>query len=192
MIKIVVLLLLFYLPLISLGQDTTFYKTGSIERITKHRQGIRLAFYSNGKIKRYLKSDKLFRQGKEIDYDSLGNITSKGNIKFSRVKHGKWIFYDSSTVDKKTFKFGIDKATLYTSDGKRKRCYLTYGKGCMIKPCTKAQDKYRVQFISVSGCIMERHVRIKARLHNCFVTTSQSFRYGIRWKQKAFDYCKEK
>ena len=189
--KILIVFLIILFPVLLFGQDTSFYQTGQIKCIINRPYFSRKDYYINGQLNRYIKSDNFFRKGKEINYDSLGNVISKGKIKFRYIQHGMWKYYDNDIVTKKIYKYGVDKTTLFTNDGKKKACFLTYGKGCMIKPCVEASEKYKVEFISVSGCIINTNIFINANTHNFFVNIRQSMRYGIRWKKKAFELCKK-
>jgi hypothetical protein len=189
--RIALLILFFFIfPFYLYSQDTIYYYNGQIQTVKKEPFKYRTDYYLNGQIAFYRKSGNLFRKGKELTYSPDGKVISKGKIIFRYTKHGKWIFYENDTCILKNYKYGIDKKTLLTQKGKRKRCYLTYGKPRLI-PCSDAREKYRCEFISVSGCIVNRNLVIKSTFHNLGVNIIQSFSYGFNWKKKAIKYCTE-
>ncbi|WP_299116037.1 toxin-antitoxin system YwqK family antitoxin [uncultured Winogradskyella sp.] len=85
------------------GERKVFYETGVIAEIANYKQG-----KLHGESKWFFKSKKPLRQsiyqsglleGKTINYDSKGNVTSEGNYKKDK-KAGIWKYYKGGKITK--------------------------------------------------------------------------------------------
>ena len=188
--KLLTVLLCTLLTLKSFGADTTYYENGNILSITKYNK-YRIEFYPNGIIKQKTKFDRFCRKGKEVQFDSLGNLTSKGKFIFRRVKHGKWKhFKNGKKIKIVKYKYGIEKSELYTETGKKIKCLLIYGLGSWGQgPCETAIHKFKVQYVAVAGCIVTNKILFRTRIHNFFVETGLILHHGFKWRDKIENVC---
>jgi hypothetical protein len=187
--KTLTILLLLLSTLNSIGADTTYYENGNVHVIFKRNQ-FRKEFYINGTIKQKTRYDKIWRKGKQINYDSLGQISSKGKIIFNSRKHGKWkLFEEGRVIKKNRYKYGVEKNDLYTETEKKVKCYLTYGYGAWGGPCDSAENKFQVRYIPVAGCIVTNKLLFKTAIHNFIVGVGLSIRHGFKWHEKIDEIC---
>lgn len=188
--KIFAILLSIFLTLNLLGADTTtYYDDGSIHVIYK-RYKFRKEFYMNGMLKQKTNHDKVWKKGREVNYDSLGQTTSKGKIIYNGRRHGTWKLYDEGKLQEKIkYKYGIEKNNLYTENGKRVKCYLTYGLGAGRGPCDSAENKFRVRYVPVAGCLVTNKLLFKTTIHNFFVEVPLAIKHGFKWHNKANEMC---
>jgi hypothetical protein len=169
--------------------DTTYYENGKIQAIYDHQRSF-TEFYMNGSIMKYIEFDKFWRKGKQLNYDSTGQVISKGKIIFNGRKHGVWKDYSNGKVIQKTrYKFGVDKKFMRTPSGKRARIYLTYGYAPFRGPCDSAQNKFKVKFLPVAGCVVSRKLLFRSSWHNFFVNVQLMPRFGLNWQDKVHEFC---
>ena len=176
----------------SLAADTTYYNNGNIKSI--HDWSVKsVSYYPSGTLKEKEVYPNFFRKGREITYDSLGQVTSKGKTIFFGRKHGKWKTYqDGKLTHKVKYRYGIEKSELYTPKGKRIHCKLTYGLGGGRGHCTEAENKYRVRRTPIAGCRVNSNIIFKSSVHNLFLSIRKSFKYGFGLYDKMRDMCQDK
>ncbi|MGZ4035189.1 MAG: hypothetical protein ACXVPU_00890 [Bacteroidia bacterium] len=191
--KILLIQITLLLSTICFAADTAFYEKGKIKSIYKRGKYYE-SYYETGKMKEYNRSDSFFRKGKTITYDSLGNIESKGRTVFDVRKQGRWEEYENGKKHIVHYKYGIEKSTLRTPNGKRVKCILTYGKGAPWNSylCDSALEKYRVRYVAVAGCVVNNKILSKTAFHNFFIYVRKSVRFGIHWEDKMAAMCPDK
>ena len=173
----------------TMATDTTFYDNGAIQSIRKDGRTY-MHYYQNGHIKEKAVQHRLGQRGKQVLYDSLGQVIVKGKTQFYGVKHGKWKHYQNGErTETIKYKFGIRKSALKTDDGKRIRCYLTYGLGGWGGPCEGAKDSIRVRFVPVAGCTVTRQTLVKTSIHNFFVSLILNMQLGKAWQEAIDEIC---
>ena len=174
------------------SKDTTFYENGQIESVFK-RFKFSKDYYRNGTLKKKVVADKLWRRGKEANFDSLGVCISKGRLKFGFRKHGNWKTFENGKKTSKTpYKFGYVKDSLRTESGKMKRCILTRGlHAWSFRSCEDSQEKYGLTYIAVAGCVSTRRLKIKSGFHNFFVELRMRMKYGSGWEEEIESLCKK-
>jgi hypothetical protein len=170
--------------------DTLRYPTGEIQMVWQPWKFYK-NYYRNGQLQRYTKQETIFRKGRLVEYDSLGNVTSKGKTKFNGHKCGRWIEYDENRKKRIVhYKYGIEKSKRRAKDGKKVRYILVHGLGAWnVGLCDSAITKYHVNFIAIGGCMMPRASYPKASLHNFFVECCMIMRYRWNWEDKADTLC---
>jgi hypothetical protein len=188
--KKLLLIFVMFFSISAAATDTLRYSDGKIEAVYKRYKYYR-HYYHNGQIGFYHTDETWLRKGKTIRYDSLGNVTSQGKTKIYGNKHGKWSYYSNGHKDSTIrYKYGVPKKELRTSKGRRVRCILTYGYGAWgYRLCDTARDKYRIEYISVAGCVINTRIQVKSGFHNFFVNTAMCLRYGPAWRNKIDTAC---
>lgn len=189
MVKVLRALLVFLFSTQYCSADTTYYENGKIQSIYSYNHSL-TEYYMNGSLKRYVQFDKFLRKGKETNYDSLGLITSHGKVIFNGRKHGVWKTYQNGQLtDKNRYKFGFNKKYKRTPSGKRMQLFLTYGYASWRGPCDSAQNKFKVCFVPVAGCVVTRKLLFRSSFHNFFVNVRLTARFGINWEDKIYECC---
>jgi hypothetical protein len=135
---------------LSYGIDTTYYSNGNIKSISK-RYSYYKEYYENGNKKHIRKSDQLFARGKEKYYDENKQLVSKGKLIFDFRKHGLWKeFKNSKLISRKRYKFGREKSSLITSEGKSINVYFRMAKVQGGRLCEEAENKYKFSYYHLS------------------------------------------
>lgn len=190
--RLILLLGTFFSVLNSIAQDTTFYENGSIQYISNKYKSFS-QFHVNGQLIRKTTYGKFMNRGHQENYDSLGRLISKGGIFDSHIKHGKWKYYEQGKrISKHHFKFGMDSRELKTIEGKRMKLILQYGKPMFQRPCSESEEKYRVKFIRIAGCLVNNNIVWKASSHNFFTKIPLTIRYGFNWHDKIMEVCRNR
>ena len=182
-------LFLFSHGLFAWEKDTLYYDTGEIETIYKIFS-YRKTYYKNGQLKHVTKYDKLWRKGRQITYDSLGNLTSKSKIFYLRTLHGLHKTYNKGELIAKTrYKYGIPEDSLKNDKGQKISCYISGSRAFPADSCSYYCNKYDIQIIPLMGCIAPRATWFKMRIHNSFIILKKTCRYGRRWLSEINDFC---
>jgi hypothetical protein len=187
--KLLILISLLFITVTVMAIDTTFYENGQIKSIYK-KSKFKKEFYVNGKLMEQLNYETFIKKGKKYEYDSLGNLTSKGKFFLGFNKHGTWKFYEEGkNVDKVKFKFGEIKSELVNEKGKKLKCYFTYGFGAYTGECKEVENKFRITNIAIAGCIVSNKIIFRSAIHNFFVSTTMVLKHGLNWEDKVDEYC---
>lgn len=156
---------------------------------TKQALASHKTYYKNGEIKSASKKEKLWRKGKVIKYDSLGNVTTKFKLKLGK-KHGKYKEYKNGKVIKRIkYKYGRKANSFKTSSGKKVKIYLISGILPGTRSCAAVVEKYQVVYFNASGCRITPLVAYKKGIHNFWVNFHLTFKYGVNWKSKVDTIC---
>lgn len=189
---IVIFLYLLILTHVSEGADTTYYENGNIKSISERYQ-FRKEFYQNEVLKEEMNYSKWSSIVRNVTYDSLGQVTSKGKTIFHyQRKHGQWKYFENGKmIGKERYNFGLTKNQFKNDQEKKMTCLLTYGLPSRRLNCDQARNEMRIIHVSAAGCVVSKEIRRRVHVHNSFVHLELLIRQGPRWRQKLDRICDE-
>ena len=78
-----------------------------------------------------------------------------------------------------------------TKEGKKKWCYLTYGKPLKIIPKINPEDSFQIAVCEVAGCYITSKQVLKIEVHNFFVSIRQKLKFGFGWENRFWEACQK-
>lgn len=171
--------------------DTTYYSNGIIKSILYKNDSYK-KFDSLGILREHFKAENFLCKGKQLTYNDKGFLISKSKFVFFNLKHGKTVIYQNEIKRKTKYRYGEEKTSLLNKEGRKIKLILTYGKPMHHPRCEELEIKYRFKYKRVAGCMINRNIKSKTKLHNTFVKIQLILQHGFNWKSQSDEFCKIK